>query len=243
MTLRKQILVVMENAFRRFEAGIESPHPVPWRNSFVLRYRTQSIEQALVQKLARVVSGLHAADVLLSQGFVQEQGVLHRTLDEINEDILFLAAARTNDRETPLHKRYLKAFYEDQVPERVDPKVRVKRPPMPTRHEIRQYVGQVLGKGMTLPDTAGAAIHRAYSGYVHAASQNIMDLCHGDPPRFHLQGMLGTPRIREHADDSWNYLYRGFCSVIVVAKAFGDAELLNALAPDLQEFQKMMGAA
>jgi hypothetical protein len=39
----------------------------------LFRYADQSIEQALIQKLARYISGVHAIDVLLLNGFVQEQ--------------------------------------------------------------------------------------------------------------------------------------------------------------------------
>ena len=52
----------------------------------------------LIQKLARVITGLRGAAALLDQGLVQEQGVIERTLDEIGEDIAFLAPlAITND--------------------------------------------------------------------------------------------------------------------------------------------------
>lgn len=92
----------MENAFRRLEQQVPPPQARPWNDSFVLRYLEQTIEQALIQKLARVISGLRAVDLLLLHGHVQEQGVLHRTLDELNEDVFFLAAAITNDSATRL---------------------------------------------------------------------------------------------------------------------------------------------
>ena len=50
----------------------------------------QSIYQAIILKLARVVSGLHAALLLLEHGHIQEQAMFHRIHDELDEDILFL---------------------------------------------------------------------------------------------------------------------------------------------------------
>jgi hypothetical protein len=47
-------------------------------------------------------------------------------------------------------------------------------------------------------------ISKVYSGFVHGASPHIMEMYGGDPPHFHTKGMLGTPRIEEHADDLWN---------------------------------------
>lgn len=112
--LFQQTLKVMIQAFRRLEQQVPPPQPVPWKDGFVFRHVEKTVQQALVQKLARVVSGLHAIDVLLLRGFVQEQGVLNRTFDEINEDIAFLAAAITNDTVTELHKQYLEAFYAEE---------------------------------------------------------------------------------------------------------------------------------
>lgn len=241
MITRDRTLSVMEAAFRRLEQGIEPPRLVSWRGGAVFRYKTQSIEQALIQKLARVISALHAADVLLGAGFVQEQGVIHRILDEINEDITFLAVARTNDSETTLHKRYLKAFFEDQLAEDWNSKLHIKGPDMPSRKSIRAYVKKILGKGVK-DSNAPETVARAYGGYVHAASQNIMDLYGGDPPQFHLRGMLGTPRIQEHSDDGWNYLYRSFSSFVIVARAFGDKQLSDVLTHELDQLEAQMAA-
>jgi hypothetical protein len=95
-----QSLEVMERAFRRLEKRVPPPAEQPWKDGFVLRYRERTIEQALIQKLARQVSGLHAVDALLLKGLAQEQGVIQRTLDEIGEDIHFLVLAVTSGEVT-----------------------------------------------------------------------------------------------------------------------------------------------
>ena len=69
------------------------PQRVPHGDAFVFRYKEKTIHQAMVQKLARVVSGLHAARLLLENGLLQEQAAVQRMLDEFHEDILFLAFA------------------------------------------------------------------------------------------------------------------------------------------------------
>ena len=82
---------------------------------------------------------------MLDHGFVQEQGAIQRTLDEIGEDIVFLAAALTNDRITPLHVRYLNSFYEEEFDAQTGkPKLRRKRDMVP-RDKIQAYVHRVLG--------------------------------------------------------------------------------------------------
>ena len=234
---------VMESAFRRLERQVPPPVAKPWKDGLVLRYAEQSIPQALIQKLVRVISGLHAAGLLLENGFVQEQAVLHRTLDELNEDIMFLVAAITNDTVTELHKRYLEAFYAEEFDDPEDVVNSTQKRDTVSRRSIQAYLTHVLGPGLNPSRDLDVSetLHKAYSGFVHAASPHIMDLCGGEPPRFHLRGMLGTSRVEEHRQDAWNYFYRGFLSVTAVAKAFGDAALVEKLYSAIGEFETLSG--
>jgi len=68
-----------------------------------------------------------------------------------------------------------------------------------------------------------------------------MELCGGEPPLFHLSGMLGTPRISDYEHDIWNYYYRGLVNGTVVGKAFGDGSLVDALLEYSCKFQEMSG--
>jgi hypothetical protein len=241
--LFRQTLKIMVDAFRRLESHVAPPQPVPWKDGFVFRYVEKTIQQALIQKLARVISGLHAVDVLLLSGLVQEQGVLNRTLDELNEDIAFLAAALTNDTVTDLHKQYLEAFYAEEFDNPDSPIDSTQKRNYPPRKKIRAYIMRVLGEGVNRSKTldAGETLSKAYSGYVHAASPQIMDMCGGEPPRFHLMGMNGTPRIAEHVEEAWNYFYRGLVTLTLVAKALGDGDLVNHLYKRIDGFEKSSG--
>lgn len=234
-----EALTVMENSFERLEKQVQPPQIVKWLDSFVLRHMEQTIHQALIQKLARNISGLHAIDVLLSGGFLQEQGVLHRTLDEIREDIFFLAAALTNDKVTDLHRDYLAAFFAEEF-DQENQDARPNRPNNVPRKKIRAYVTRILS---TDPNPSKLAdmdekIASAYSGFVHASSPQIMDMCVGVTPKFHISGMLGTSRMASSIRDAWNYYYRGLCSTTIVAKAFGDKSLVDALIAYLDKFEK-----
>lgn len=238
-------LKVMRGAFRRLEGQVPPPKAVPWKDDFVFRHVEKTVQQALIQKLARVVSGLHAIDVLLINGFVQEQGVLNRTLDEIGEDISFLAAALTNDTVTDLHVQYLEAFFAEEFDNPDSPMDSTQKRNYPPRRKIRAYLTRVLGEGINTSRAldAGETVSKAYSGYVHAASPQIMDMCGGDPPRFHLTGMQGTPRIAEHAEDAWNYFYRALLATTFVGKALGDAELVDQMYKFIAHFETKSGTS
>ena len=96
------------------------------------------------------------------------------------------------------------------------------------RDKIRAYVNRASGlPNPSSADSVGRTIFQAYSGYVHANSVAIIDMCQGDPPRYCLSGIRGTETHRDHVIDAWTYFYRGLVSSTVVPKAFGD-EILGS---------------
>jgi len=110
------------------------------------------------------------------------------------------------------------------------------------RRKIRAYIAHTAAFAdphteIELAETIG----KMYSGFVHGAAPFILDLYGGWPARFHLNGMVGTPRIDEHLRDSWNYYYRSLLSFIGAAKAFGDAELLRLLQGSVADFERLSG--
>ena len=78
----RQYLIDMGAWFQRIECRVPPPQKVPYLDHFVFRYFEKTLEQAVILKLARVVTGLHSARILLNNGFLQEQAALHRMLDE-----------------------------------------------------------------------------------------------------------------------------------------------------------------
>jgi len=86
----KKTLAILETAFLRLESRVPKPCKVQVGGNWFFRYKEKSIEQAIIQKLARMISGLHSGLCLLQAGFVQELGVIQRTLDEFEEDVIFL---------------------------------------------------------------------------------------------------------------------------------------------------------
>lgn len=241
--LQLEAVAAMENAFMRLESAIDRPIPVTYRDSFVFRYANKGIYEALIQKLARNISGLNAVYVLLANGFVQEAGVIFRTLDEIQEDILFLATSDPSVSMTERHQKYLDAFYADSVLSRSEGSLNIPKPNLVPRKKIRAHTFEVLGAGVNVSQALAASesLGTAYSGYVHAASENIMDMYGGDPPHFYLRGMLGTPRINSCANDAQNYVYRGLMTTVVTAKAFGDRELVKELSEFLGIYESANG--
>lgn len=235
------MLDLMDRSFCDFENRMPSK-PVFKRMSFgmAFRYKEKDIYQAIIQKLARVQSAVRAAYELLKKGYCQEQAILHRVIDETNEDIIFLVYAVTNDSITDLHKRFLVAFWEEEIDESGTLIESKQKRPMIPRKKIRAYIAKV--EGNILDSSRSIELSRTlsstYSGYVHGASPQIMDMYGGNPPHFHTKGLLGAPRIDEHTWDLWNYMYRTFLSHILIAKALGAEEHVNILSKYQSQFIK-----
>ncbi len=240
------MLELMDRSFQDFETAMPSkPQLVKLSFGIVYRYKEKDIYQAIIQKLARVQSAVRAAYLLLNNGFVQEQAILHRVIDEANEDIIFLVYAITNDTITELHERFLDAFWQEEFDDSgVVIKSNLKRPMIP-RKKIQAYISRIDGPELdTCTRHSNArAISKAYSGFVHGASPHIMDMYGGDPPLFHTKGMRNTPRMEQYANDLWNYVYRSFISHIFVAKAIGAKEHVRMLTGFLEKVENNANSA
>lgn len=232
----------MARTVHGLEAKVPAPQKVPYKTSFVYRYVEKTVQQAIVQKLARVVSTLSGAHLLMAHGFVQEQASLQRILQELHEDITFLAYSTVFKDFTPLHQEFLDAFNEEEFDADTAMASTQKRP-MVSRKKIQAYIVRKEGSGLD-PSTGlelARTITKAYSGYVHAAAPQIMDMYGGNPPRFHVEGMLGSERHDEYRHDLWNYFYRSILSFGMAAQAFGDQELFDEIHAFTVKFEKAAG--
>ena len=238
--LYDQTLTNMETSHATLAGRVHAPEVVPFgKDGPVFRYADKEIHQALIQKLARVVSGLHAARLLMEHGFFQEQAALQRMLDELNEDILFLAHGVISGNTTDLHQEYLAAFYEEEFDNPDGAIESTQKRPMVSRQKIRAYLSRV--EGFSSQVEALRTVQKAYSGYVHGASPHIMEMYLGSPPRWHLRGMLGTLRADDHRRDLWNVFYRSIGSFFFAAQAFGDEKLSGSIRQYMREFAAAAG--
>lgn len=229
-TLITESLDEMDRSVDLFGVMVPEPQATPFQDGFVYRYVEKSIEQAIVQKLARIPSGLRAAHILLEAGYFQEQGILQRVVDELQEDVMFLCIPTLFGDIEPIHEKYLEAFYAEEF-DFVTGLPTAQDRPMVRRKKIRAYIARSpIGTG----DPSGhveatRTITKAYSGFVHAASPHIMDMYGGQPARFHTMGMLGTDREPEHRRDIINYYYRSLTAFVAAARALDHQQQYDRL--------------
>ena len=229
----------MERLLHRFESLVPPPQRITDDLGSVFRYKEKTLHQAIVQKLARLIEALRASHLLLTAGFLQEHGAIKRMIDEFNEDIAFLAFAAVDGEISELHQRYLDNFYEEEFVDPSNPLQSPQKRPMLSRQKVRAYISNRPEQGSD-PSTGNAllrTVDKAYSGYIHGASPHIMEMYGGLPPRFHTNGMRGTPLFYDHVHDAWNYTYRGLISFGLAAKAFGSAELTEVAMAMICRFE------
>lgn len=236
-------LKLMGQAFTVLSKKVGKPEVQAMGDGYVYRYKDKSIYQAIVQKLARVVTSLQAIRLLNRAGFLQEQAALQRTLDEFEEDIAFLCFAIIFRDFTPLHEEYLAVFYEEEFDVPESALESTQKRPMISRKKIRAFVSKDRGTGYGQSTTIEAlrTVNKTYSGYVHGASSHIMEMYYGNPPGFHLSGAIESPFYADHADDLLNYYYRSILSFAFAAKSFDEETLFACVRNFATEFAAASG--
>jgi hypothetical protein len=194
-------------------------------------------QQAIVQKLSRIVSGLRGATVLCNAGLFQEQVAIQRMIDEIGEDVFFLCVPLINGKSTELHSRYLDIFFQEEF-DSTTGKPLEQGKPMIQRKSIRAYIANNGSDDPSGHIKASKTVHRTDSGYVHAASPHVMDTYGGDPPHFHTDGMLGTPREVEYRWYLKNYFFRSVGSFAISANAFRSAEMHGQMLGYMRQLER-----
>ena len=224
-----EVLTLLQTAYRALEKRVPPPTTVKIGGDTVLRYVEQTLGQASLLKLARIISGLRAIDLLLSQGLLQEQTVIQRTVDDFTDEIMFFYLAFKHNDFTDDYKLLLSTFWNEQLDS--NGFLTSRQPPVLKKQKIRSYITDRLSPND--PHTVNEAaktLYKTTSSFVHGASVSIMDMFAGDPPGYVLEGVPGTTRQREYARDASNYFYRSVIAAHLVAKIVGDDVLAGILA-------------
>ncbi|MFW1584855.1 hypothetical protein ACEWBR_13915 [Vibrio parahaemolyticus] len=243
MHIYQQVSDYLEQCFHYMEKHVPSPDIVEIGGEKCLRYTGQSIETAIIQKVARYLSTLNAARLLLDYGYTQEVGVMFRTLDEFGEDIMFLCIPKTGGELTETHKKYLEYFYQEEFDNPENAFLSTQNRPTISRKKIHAAISNYGKQSLNPSDNQKnhRTLSQAYSGYVHGSSEHLIEMVGGEPLRYFLRGMAGTQRQQEFAYNYWDYAYRGILTVMISAKALGLGELYEQCLAFRKSFEEKTG--
>jgi hypothetical protein len=207
------------------------------------RYLEKTPKQAIVVKLARLLSALHAVKVLLDAGLVLDVGAIKRVIDETVEDVIFVARVLV-EKTLPLqHERFLKEFWQEEFDDSANDELRnLERDRVP-RKKIRAFNARLPGSNLD-PETrqkVDSVISKTYSGYIHGAAAHTMEIYGGRDPKFHVSGMKNTSPWNAQSNDMPNYFYRAVCAFGIVAGSFGDQELLDEILKFREKLEQAFG--
>jgi hypothetical protein len=142
-------------------------------------------------------------------------------------------------------ERHFTDFFQEEFADSSDPLGSRQKRETVSRKTIHAAFADMARDFANPSDTqnAGMVIHGAFSGYVHGAYPHIMELYGGLPRRFHLHGMLGTPREAEWNNQLVNQIYRALMASEFVARKLGHAEATKAIRELVVEFETTAGCA
>ena len=160
------------------------------------RFRQPSPRLFQVLKCVRVVSGFRACQCLLEKGYVQEIGVLLRTILEFLNDIDFIEEGIRQGQLTSTQQEMLDLFFEHDLQNSDElMKDHSKRPTI-ARKKVYPAIAKSLNPGN--PDRMQRilkTLEDSYSGYVHGSYPHIMELYEGGTWQFRTDGMIDTPLV------------------------------------------------
>ena len=191
------------------------------------RYSENTVYHIAFLKSVRMVSGLNASLILLAGGYYQEIMVVLRTIDDFFSDILFILENAEKSILSDTQKKFMDDFFKEEFLNPDNPLANTKRRSTVPKRKIWASVARQLGQYANPSDAQKIlqVTNDAFSGYVHGAYPQIMELCGGKPPRFHLNGVLLSPRIKTCFKQISFYIHRTIMAIAILTKSLGLGDL------------------
>lgn len=198
-----------------------------------LRYQNPTSLHLQLLKGIRIISGLYSLVVLLENGFVQEMGVLIRTLNDFQTEIEFIHDAHTN-KPNEKQKNFVDLFFAKEI---LSPDLSTEKEKRPTVSRKHIRAGSVRSLQPLVEENRARRMQEhiddAFSGYVHGEYPHIMELYEGNfitgKGKFRTKGMLGTPRINEFRWQLASCLMRANATLFLIALALDRKDLIGKI--------------
>ena len=215
--------------------GMERKLPAPVRAKIGsgTYFRHPQISDSLLVYLkgVKLISTLNAALILLRHGYTQEIGALCRMVDDYCNEIMFLINPLGEGGPSKDQIRMFESFFQEEFDNPDNPLASSQDRETVPRRKINAAFGKIVSDELNPNDAQNmlSTIHKAFSGYVHGAYPHIMEMYGGMPPHFHMDGMLGTPRIPEWEGQLVTYVYRAIMCAELTSRKLAQPEVEKAI--------------
>lgn len=211
------------------------------------RSRHETLSDSLVCYLkgVKAISTLNGCVVLLQHGHAQEIGALCRMVDDFCNEIFFLLVPQGDGGFSDDQKRFVDNFFQEEFDKPANPLASTqKRDPIPVK-KIHATFAKLAKDELNRSDAQEMlrTTHQAFSGYIHGAYPHIMEMFGGNPPRFHMSGMLGTPRVEEWRAQLVGHVRRLIVATVFVARKLELTHMEKPIRELLREFEEKTGTA
>lgn len=228
---------------------MHSSFPEPWirkygEEAFAFRHHPKDRSNYLASylKLVKAISSLNACIHLMKAGFAQETHALARSIDDLGQDILFLANTEETGANLKDQIRMLNEFYKE-ISENPDEPLNVTEDFSLNRKKVRSATSNIMGRkgDPHYVRTVGTANHRLFSSFLHGSYVTIMELFNPGMNKFDMCGQPGTPRIQDCIDFFQNHIYGIILAGILVARFANRDDLRERLLKVRSDFAKTTG--
>jgi hypothetical protein len=223
-TVLPSFMDLAEAHFHNLDCIIQKPIFDPQLSEW--RYRYLDNLTCAHLKAAKLLSNNRAMYSLIKAGYLQEAAALVRISDDLIHEIHFSIVT-----EGPALYRFLGAFYAEEFADHEQPLKSGKgRDTIPARKIRSSFANSNLHTmNASTVQEISTTIHRIYSGYIHGAYPQIMELYGGDPPKFHINGS-SNPWVRDALRECMaSYIYRSLVSLAMISHSIGRADLFQKL--------------
>jgi hypothetical protein len=247
MSILRRIIEMLSMSVRSMETAIPAPILLDegsprqrWR------YEHPSLLILQVLMLVRVVSGLRACVILLSQGHSVEVGVLYRTIDDFLADITFAdeIIEQGMEKATVAQRDWYEGYFvddnrpiEEMLADSVDPMKRNKQ--LVRRQKVQASEARVFGgEDPHYVKKLVKTLDDAWSGVVHGNYRSVMEM-YGGPSRdetyFHCEGI--PARFSQYRHFLGLLVHNALNQGFKVAHNLGMAELASQIIEFRREFE------
>lgn len=178
------------------EVNRRLPQPVLEDDWFQYRKPDQDARVVALTRMVRIVSGLRVVKHIGERGYLQEMGVLLRTVDDFCDEITSLVEGHAEGEAANQVKRFLDHFFAETLISHGPDTGKVRGPDRVKRDKIRAGQSRFLQ-----PDNpsdvhvAVGKVDRAFDSYVHGGYPAVMELYEGNGRTFSTQGVSGSENI------------------------------------------------
>lgn len=229
----------LEEAVETFLLNISKPIYIYEKSKVRFRFPQIVEDSGLFQilKLVSVVSSLRGCLLLLKNGFIQEVGILFRSINENLTAIDFVQEAHENGAPLNKQREIIAEFFKQDLLTPDEMKEKDPEYSRIPRSKIINSLTRIMEPFYKNVDEMKRGlkwIDFAWSGYVHADYPNVMELFESvdGVKRFRLNGMLETPKMASFTWYLISFISKAFYAATTIARNLEYTELAGLLSEE-----------